>query len=107
MNMTRAIIEGIHEVELEISPEFRKEWETPQFLHRTEVSEGPKGHERYHGMMVWPNGSWVVALEIKNQPGPKHWELNVWSPKANIKPGDWTQAMLSIAALGKYGRIYV
>lgn len=106
--MTRAIIEGIHEVELEVTPEFQKGWPKPEVYQRTQVGTDEKGHARYRVVYRWPNAAIATGLEIYKFEGHDGYELNVWAPGSTIKSGDWAAAMGSIRKNRDYpGGIFV
>ena len=103
MNMARAILEGIHEVELQLTPEFQKKWPAPEEFDRISVGPGPSGNLRFRIVYRWPNGTVVSGLEVKGLD-----EFNAWAPECIVKPGGWAPAMRSISATGNYpGGVFV
>ncbi|MCK5641032.1 MAG: hypothetical protein KAJ19_09555, partial [Gammaproteobacteria bacterium] len=106
MNLTRAILEGLQEVELEITPEFQKEWPEPHVDNVKTVGKAPSGQSRHLVVLGWPNGAKVTALEVGDVEHGA--ELNVWAPLSTVKPGDWAHAIESIQKGITYtGGIYV
>lgn len=106
MNITRAILEGIHEVELQVTPEFQAGWPAPVPVKLVPLDPTEGGVDRHRLWMSWPGKNATVDTVVE-VPGEIDRHMNVWAPLSQIPAGSWSAAMQSVKNTGKYSRIYV